>query len=158
MEALSTVTSTLATPVSELVPIAGKIFPTETLGYFILDMGPLLYVSLLPLFCGLLAFIGLCAPPDGEGRMKFGARTVLRRVMLAVRADTRMGMSSAQTKLYMKAGFKKGGPAFMQPTASALESGLAFNKAKGGKSADQSKGKKEEAAIKNKTSPPTKKK
>ena len=49
-----------------------------------------------------------------------------------------------------KAGFAytKNAPKFMKPTASAMESGLAFSKVKAGKSADQTKAKNEEASIK----------
>lgn len=147
--------SIMAGPVSDLPYVGGVLgvyFPTDTVGKFMVETVPLLYVAVFPLFFGLLAVIGLC-DCRSDGEYKFGARTVLRKVMIAVRAKERMGMDASNTKLLASIGFKKGGPKFMRPTASAIESGLAFQKVKGSKSADQSKGRKEENAIKSKVSP-----
>ena len=54
-----------------------------------------------------------------------GVRRILTGGMLAMRADIRMKRESITTAMLKKAGFKKGGPRWMQPTSSALESGLA---------------------------------
>ena len=85
----------------------------------------------------------------GEERTsKFGMRTAMRGVMLAVRADVRMGNDSRHTKLLAVAGFKnaKNAPGFMQPTHNRLESGVAYANAR--KSPDQSRSKAEEKNIK----------
>ena len=123
--------SAFSAPVGDTLPFLGTLFPTESLGYFLLEFGPLLYVVFVPLLAGLMAAIGLCAGPDGRS-LKFGARTAMRRVMLAVRAETRMGIDTKHTQLLAKAGFKNTkGPAFMQPTASAVQGGLDKAKARG---------------------------
>lgn len=115
----------LSAPVGDTIAPLGTIFPEWSLGSFLLEFGPLLYVTIIPLLAGLLAAIGVCAEP-AERSLKFGARTAMRRVMLAVRAETRMGIDTKHTQLLAKAGFKNTkGPAFMQPTASAVDHGLA---------------------------------
>ena len=145
---MDVVASTLRAPVgapfpSSVVTLANGM----SLGDALLEFTPLIYVTLFPLLAGLFALLGLCNLGD-ERSYKFGARTVMRRVILAVRAETRMGLESKHTKLMEKAGFSgaKGKPAFMQPTASAMEAGL--TKARAAKSPDQSKAKAEEAKLK----------
>jgi hypothetical protein len=153
--AMGALGSIMAGPVGDVPYVGGVLgvyFPTDTVGKFTVEMVPILYVTALPLFLALLAVVGLCDCRSG-GAMKFGARTVMRKVMIAARANARMGLGASNTKLLASIGFKKGGPKFMQPTASAIESGMAFQKAKGSKAPDQSKGKKEEAAIKKKVTP-----
>ena len=92
-----------------------------------------------------------CGPDPNEGKLKFGMRHAFKGLMIAVRADVRMGRESKHTSMLKKAGFKKGGPSWMQPTSSALEYGTAGANARGGKAKDQTKAKAEEKAIKSGT-------
>lgn len=142
----------LGAPVAELPVVGGALgalFPTESLKYFIVEYLPLLSVTVFPLLVVMLTVLGLC-DARGDKSMKFGARTVLRSHLIAVRAERRMGIESRKSFIMRKAGFAytKNAPKFMKPTASAMESGLAFSKVKAGKSADQTKAKNEEASIK----------
>jgi len=114
---------------------------------------PLLFVAVAPIICIPFVFLGICGQSEEEeGSIRFGMRTAMKGTMLAVRADIRMGRDSKQTSLLKKAGFKKGGPRWMQPTASAVEAGLAASRVrgepKGKKVADQSAARAEENAIK----------
>jgi len=144
---LTTAKVVFSTPVSLLGGPAfiGTMFGMSPLGEVLVQWAPILYVSLLPVFSVLLYMLG-CSCTSGERDLKFGARTAMRRVMIAVRAETRMNQSTKYTKLLEATGYKytKGKASYMQPTASALESGMV----KGSKSPDQTKAKKEEAAIK----------
>ena len=148
MEYVNALRVALASPVATGPTPLVQALQGFTLGSALLEFAPLLYVAVFPLLAAIFAVLGLCNT-GGDRAYKFGARTVLRRVVIAVRAETRMGLETKHTALLKKAGFasSKGAPRHMQPTASALESGLAR------KSPVQSKAKKEEAAIKNKASP-----
>ena len=123
-----------------------------TVGDFVFNWLPLLLVNVLPFLCIPFYALGVCLgcgpdPNDNEGKLKFGMRHALKGLMIAVRADVRMGRESKHTSMLKKAGFKKGGPSWMHPTSAALEYGTAAN-ARGGKAKDQSKAKAEEKAIK----------
>jgi len=131
-----TVKLALMSPVS--LPILGTMSVYELIVAWV----PIFYITIGPLLCVLLTLIGLCRP--GSSSYKMSAR-MMRKVMLAVRADARMGVQSRYTRM-AKAGFRKGGPSYAQPTANAIETGLLKNKAS--KSPNQAKGKAEEAAIK----------
>ena len=94
-----------------------------------------------------------CGPDPNEGKLKFGMRHALKGLMIAVRADVRMGRESKHTAMIKKAGLKKGGPRWMQPGGlaaewEALESGKKAGAARGSKAKDQSKSRAEEVAIK----------
>lgn len=104
-------------------------------------------MSVVPFLCVPLVAIGICSG-EQEGGIKFGMRMAMKGHMLAVQANIRMGKESKETALLKRAGFKKGGPSWMQPTASAVEAGLAKSSVRGKKSPDQSKGRAEEQAIK----------
>ena len=124
-----------------------------TVGDFVFNWLPLLLVNVLPFLCIPFYALGVCLgcgpdPNDNEGKLKFGMRHALKGLMIAVRADVRMGRESKHTSMLKKAGFKKGGPSWMHPTSAALEYGTAGANARGGKAKDQSKAKAEEKAIK----------
>jgi len=125
--------------------IFGTIFGMAPLGEVLKEWFAVSYVCFLPILSVLFYLVG-CGCTAGDRDLKFGARTAMRRVMIAVRAETRMNVASKYTKLLAATGYKytKGKAGYMQPTASALESGMV----KGTKSPDQTKAKREEAAIK----------
>lgn len=152
---MEVVTDFLAGPMPEaLQSYVGDL----TVVQFLFDWFPLLLVTILPVICIPFVALGICGTEiEQGGDLKMGVRRVLKGGMLAVRADIRMHRESIHTVMLKKAGFKKGGPRWMQPTSSALESGLARSRVtaacrgsppSGGKSKDQSKGKAEEKAIK----------
>jgi len=125
-----------------------------TVGDFVFNWLPLLLVNILPFLCIPFYALGVClgcGPDPNEGKLKFGMRHALKGLMIAVRADVRMGRESKHTSMLKKAGFKKGGPSWMHPTSSALEYGTAGANARGGKAKDQTKAKAEEKAIKSGT-------
>jgi hypothetical protein len=125
-----------------------------TVGDFVFNWLPLLLVNILPFLCIPFYALGVClgcGPDPNEGKLKFGMRHALKGLMIAVRADVRMGRESKHTTMLKKAGFKKGGPSWMHPTSSALEYGTAGANARGGKAKDQTKAKAEEKAIKSGT-------
>jgi len=139
----------LAGPMPEaFAPFVGELTVSELL----LEWVPLMLACFLPLLCLPFVALGICGQESEEGGIKFGMRTAMKGMMLAVRADIRMGKDSHQTQLLKKAGFKKGGPSWMQPTSSAVEAGLAAARVRGsppsGKKLDPSKGRAEEKAIK----------
>jgi len=152
MEYVNVVKVVLNTPVNLLggPAIVGTLFGMTPLKAVLIQWFPVFYVSIIPLFMFLLALVGCNCAIDERAGLKFGARTAMRRVMLAVRAETRMNQSSKYSKLLDATGYKfsKGKASYMQPTASALESGQVFNASKATKSPDQAKGRSEEAAIK----------
>jgi len=98
------------------------------LTHFALHWMPLICTVVLPLLCFPFVAAGCCGGGDdgSEGKMKFGARTALRRIMMAVRADIRMGNDTKAAQLLAKAGFKgsKHAPSYARPTATAVEAGL----------------------------------
>ena len=152
---MEVVSDFLAGPMPEaLQPYVGDL----TVVQFLIDWFPLLLVTILPVICIPFVALGICGTEiEQGGDLKMGVRRILKGGMLAVRADIRMHRESIHTVMLKKAGFKKGGPRWMQPTSSALESGLARSRVtaacrgsppSGGKSKDQSKGKAEEKAIK----------
>jgi len=136
-----TITDALAGPVA-------PIFGDTTLQSFLIDWMPLLLVVVLPVLCLPFVALGICGGLEGD--MKFGARTALRKVSIAARAEVRMGIAGRQAALLKKAGFKTGGPSFMRPTSSAVQAGLEKNRVTGGKSPDKGKDRAEELAIKGK--------
>ena len=139
------ITDFLAGPApAGLQPLVGD----TVMSVVLLDWIPLLLAAIGPLVCIPFVMLGICGQEAEEGALKFGMRTAMKGMMIAVRADVRMGRETAQTTLLKKAGFKKGGPSWMQPTAAKLESGLAANRVRGSKPTDQSKSKAEEKAIK----------
>ena len=139
-----TITDALAGPVA---PILGD----TTLQSFLIDWMPLLLIVVLPILCLPFVALGICGGLEQE--MKFGARTALRKVSIAARAEVRMGLAAGASRhaaILKKAGFKTGGPSFMKPTSSAVQAGLQKNAVTGGKSPDKSKDRAEELAIKGK--------
>mmetsp|Transcript_15465 Transcript_15465/g.39907 ORF Transcript_15465/g.39907 Transcript_15465/m.39907 type:complete len:157 (-) Transcript_15465:359-829(-) len=150
---MEAVTDVLAGPMPDFFqPIVGN----TSVYAMLIDWIPLALAAVAPLLCIPFVLLGICGQEE-EGSLKFGMRTAMKGMMIAVRADIRMGRETATTTLLKKAGFKKGGPSWMQPTAAKLESGLAANRARGMKSPDQSKAKAEEKAIKDAAgrTPPT---
>ena len=127
-----------------------------TVGDFVFNWLPLLLVNVLPFLCIPFYALGVClgcGPDPNEGKLKFGMRHALKGLMIAVRADVRMGRESKHTAMIKKAGLKKGGPRWMQPGGlaaewAALESGKKAVAARGSKAKDQSKSRAEENAIK----------
>jgi len=132
-------------------PVA-DFFGDVTLKMLLWDWFPLTLCIIAPLLCIPFVLLGICGSSTSD--VKFGARTALRKISLAARADVRMGIASKHTALLRAAGFKHGGPSFMQPTANAVEAGLAYQNVRkgvqGGKSPDQAMSKAEELAIKGK--------
>jgi hypothetical protein len=136
-----------------LLPFVGD---EMTVGDFLFNWLPLLLVNILPFLCVPFYALGVClgcGPDPNEGKLKFGMRHALKGLMIAVRADVRMGRESKHTAMIKKAGLKKGGPRWMQPGGlaaewEALESGKKAGAARGSKAKDQSKSRAEEVAIK----------
>lgn len=59
---------------------------------YILEWAVLALVAVAPALC--LPFVALnCCAKSGEAKMAFGERTVLRKALIAVRADMRMGIA-----------------------------------------------------------------
>ena len=142
---LSSLSAVLAKPVDALSPITGE----TTLGVLLLDWLPLIAAAVLPVLCLPFVALGICGGggEDGGGKLKFGMRTALKGMMIAVRADIRMGNETKHTQLLKKAGFVKGGPSWMKPTGARMQNLSAGAR----KSPDQTKAKMEEQAIKGKT-------
>ena len=132
----------LGAPVAILVPIFGM----TTLGSLVFEWMPLFLCATVPFLCIPFVLAGFCSD---SGRDNSGSvRRAMRGLMIAVRADIRMGKDTNHTKLLAAAGFKntKNAPSFMKPTSNRLESGLAYSNAR--KSPDQGKAKAEEKAMK----------
>ena len=118
MEYIKALGVALASPVTSGPQVLVDVLQGFTLGSAILDFAPLLYVTVLPLLAAIFAVLGLCNRGD-DRTFKFGARTVMRRVMIAVRAEARMGLESKHTHLLKRA-----------ERAGALEAGKSQNQSK----------------------------
>jgi hypothetical protein len=115
--------------------------PTE-LGEFATEWLPVLLTVIAPIICMPFVALGICGVSKEEvtgapAKQSSGVRLVLRRMIMAVRADLRAGKEVKHTKLLGMAGFKhlKTMPAYAQPTAAKMEAGLQKTRVASGQAA-----------------------
>lgn len=80
-----------------------QIFGPTTAYEMVVDVFPIMYVTVFPLLCVLCTLCGMCAPkgsgPKGSGKPRLGHR-VLSRVNLAVRGGVRIYKGISGKKQY----------------------------------------------------------
>ena len=142
-------------PMEKLLALKSTIVGDTSDRELMYEWGPLAFVVLAPVLCLFVRLICCCEAKPKDG-FKFGARTALRGVSIAIRADFRMGkmtkltsLAKATTAAKMPASYNELG-GFAKPTAAAMESGKAFDRARGTDI-------KVKAQAKSKNSPPGKK-
>jgi hypothetical protein len=128
------------------------LFGDTPLGELLVSWLPLFLCAVLPLLCMPFVALGLCGDAALLGaKPRFGERTVLRKVMLAVRADMRMGIQSKYSRfakfgLDVEAAYKfntKSGKQLLEDAANAKQLGdAALEKQKAEHKAAREKGSK----------------
>ena len=81
--------ASLLAPLTELYATA---FGGQSYTY-ILEWAVLALVAVAPVICLPFVALNCCGKSDEAGKMAFGERTVLRKALIAVRADMRMGIA-----------------------------------------------------------------
>ena len=131
-------------------------FGTTSIYSLAVDWVPLVLAAVAPLLC--IPYV-VCFGTGGEetsdvealpnGKLRFGERVALRRVMLAVRADVRMLADNHQRRVRAAVAVAEQVPAVASVEAPAMEA-PSFNANSGKKDVERSKNIAEEAKIKQK--------
>ena len=95
--------TSVAVVVAELEELYATAFAGESLVH-LLNWAVLTFVAVAPLLCLPFVALGCCAKKE-TNMLKFGERTTLRKVFIAVRADMRMGLAVKNS--YHKSAFSK---------------------------------------------------
>jgi hypothetical protein len=90
--------------VTELAALRTQLFADTPMEELLLEWLPLALAAVLPMVCLPFVAIGCCGKgsEDEDGaKLRFGERTALRKMLIAVRADIRMGIASKAAKQYV---------------------------------------------------------